>query len=117
MIQTETRGRIARIGLARPEKKNALTAQMYTGLADALERAAADDDVRAILLHGAQDCFTAGNDLQDFLQRPPGAASPTWRFFEVLPALEKPLVAAVSGPAVGIGTTLLLHGNLGYAAR
>jgi enoyl-CoA hydratase/carnithine racemase len=116
LIRTETRDRVARIELARPEKKNALTAEMYAALAEALERAGNDDAVRAILLRGSQDCFTAGNDLQDFLQRPPGAASPTWKFFEVLPALEKPVVAAVNGPAVGIGTTLLLHCDLVYAA-
>jgi enoyl-CoA hydratase/carnithine racemase len=89
---------------------------MYAALADALERAGADAGVRAILLRGSKDCFTAGNDLQDFLQRPPGGASPTWKFFEVLPAVEKPIVAAVNGPAVGIGTTLLLHCDIVYAA-
>jgi enoyl-CoA hydratase/carnithine racemase len=117
LIRAETKERVARIGLARPEKKNALTAEMYTQLAAALAQAGADPQVRAILLHGTKDCFTAGNDLADFLKRPPsGEASPTWRFFEVLPNLEKPVVAAVNGPAVGIGTTLLLHCDLVYAA-
>ena len=116
MIRVETRDRVARIELARPEKKNALTAEMYAELAASLERAASDAGVRAILLRGSKDCFTAGNDLHDFLQRPPGAASPTWKFFEVLPAIEKPIVAAVNGPAVGIGTTMLLHCDFVYAA-
>ncbi|MGQ0651406.1 MAG: enoyl-CoA hydratase [Betaproteobacteria bacterium] len=116
MIKNEVRDRVAFIELSRPEKKNALTAEMYAALADALEHAGSNAEVRAVLLRGTRDCFTAGNDLQDFLQRPPGAASPTWKFFEVLPALEKPVVAAVNGPAVGIGTTLLLHCDLVYAA-
>src|SRR4051812_27447340 len=88
---------------------------MYVQMADALAAAQANREVRAILIHGAKDCFTAGNDLQDFLERPIGAKSPSWRFFELLPAIEKPVVAAVGGPAVGIGTTLLLHCDLVYA--
>lgn len=117
MIRVETKDRIARIELARPEKKNALTAEMYLQLADALAAADADPLARAILLHGSRDCFTAGNDLADFLKRPPsGESSPTWRFFAVLPNLKKPVVAAVAGPAIGIGTTLLLHCDFVYAA-
>lgn len=117
MIRVETKDRIARIELARPEKKNALTAEMYLQLADALAAADADPQARAILLHGSRDCFTAGNDLADFLKRPPsGESSPTWRFFKTLPSLSKPIVAAVAGPAIGIGTTLLLHCDFVYAA-
>jgi len=117
LVRAETGGRIARIALDRPEKKNAITAEMYGQLAEALAAADADPQVRAIVVRGSRECFTAGNDLADFLERPPaGTASPTWRFFEVLPALEKPVVAAVAGPAVGIGTTLLLHCDLVYAA-
>ena len=116
-VLSEAREGVARIRLNRPDKKNALTAEMYAMLADALAAADADPQVRAVLLHGGPDCFTAGNDLADFLERPPqGASSPTWRFFEVLPAMAKPVVAAVAGPAVGIGTTLLLHCDLVYAA-
>ena len=118
MIRSETGGRVARIRFDRPEKKNAITAEMYAQLADALARAREDSNVRAILLQGSAECFTAGNDLNDFLERPPhGEGSPTWRVFEILPALDKPLVAAVGGPAVGIGTTLLLHCDLVYASR
>jgi enoyl-CoA hydratase/carnithine racemase len=106
---------VARIELARPEKKNAITTEMYVQMAEALAAADADRDVRAVLLHGAKDCFTAGNDLGDFLKRPPGTQSPSWRFFDVLPAMSKPVVAAVGGPAVGIGTTLLFHCDLIYA--
>ena len=117
MIRAETSGRVARIRFDRLDKKNAITAEMYAMLADALAAADADREVRAILLHGTADCFTAGNDLADFLKRPPAdESSPTWRFFKVLPNLAKPVVAAVGGPAVGIGTTLLLHCDLVYAA-
>jgi enoyl-CoA hydratase/carnithine racemase len=117
LIVSRVAGRVARVELNRPEKKNAITAEMYVQLAEALAAADADPQARAILLSGSRDCFTAGNDLADFLERPPaGAGSPTWRFFEVLPNLAKPLVAAVGGPAIGIGTTLLLHCDLVYAS-
>jgi len=116
LIVVETRERVARIELARPDKKNALTAEMYAMLAAALTAARNDPQVRAVLLHGSRDCFTAGNDLSDFLKRKPGEGSAAFALFEVLPVLEKPVVAAVNGPAVGIGTTLLLHCDLVYAA-
>jgi enoyl-CoA hydratase/carnithine racemase len=115
-IRSKVENRIASIELARPEKKNALTAEMYQQLAAALAAADADPQVRAILLHGTQDCFTAGNDVGDFLKRLPGAESPVVALFKVLPNLAKPIVAAVGGPAVGIGSTLLLHCDLVYAA-
>jgi enoyl-CoA hydratase/carnithine racemase len=117
VIRSRTEDRIAFIELARLDKKNAITTEMYVELAQALAAADADPQVRVLLLHGSPECFTAGNDLGDFLKRPPpGEDSPTWRFFEVLPKLAKPIVAAVGGPAVGIGTTLLLHCDLVYAA-
>ena len=115
MVRAETKERVARIELARPEKKNAITSEMYVQMAEALAAADADREVRAVLIRGSRDCFTAGNDLSDFLQRPPGAKSPSWKFFEVFPAMSKPVVAAVAGPAVGIGTTLLLHCDFVYA--
>jgi enoyl-CoA hydratase/carnithine racemase len=115
LVRAETKDRIARIELARLDKKNAITTEMYVQLAEALAAADADRDVRAVLIHGSRDCFTAGNDLSDFLKRPQGTKSPSWRFFEILPALQKPIVAAVGGPAIGIGTTLLLHCDLVYA--
>jgi enoyl-CoA hydratase/carnithine racemase len=116
LILSRTENRVAYIELARLDKKNALTAQMYAQLAAALAAADKDREVRAVLLHGAPDCFTAGNDLGDFLKRPPGGASPALGLFEVLPNMAKPVVAAVGGPAVGIGSTLLLHCDLVYAA-
>jgi enoyl-CoA hydratase/carnithine racemase len=111
------RGRIAFVELARLDKKNALTGDMYAALADAMAASDADPQVRAVLLHGAPDCFCAGNDVGDFLKRPPLAqGSPSQRFFEAMQAARKPIVAAVGGPAVGIGTTMLLHCDLVYAA-
>jgi len=117
LIRSETKDRVARIRFDRLDKKNAITAQMYSQLAEALANADASSEVRAILLHGTAECFTAGNDVNDFLNRAPGGeGSPTWHLFKVLPTLVKPVVAAVGGPAVGIGTTLLLHCDLVYAA-
>ncbi len=90
---------------------------MYRQLGDALAAAGAAADVRAVLLHGTRECFSAGNDLGDFLKpRAPGAEPAAARLFRTLPSLAKPIVAAVAGPAVGIGCTLLLHCDLVYAA-
>jgi len=117
LIKSEISGRVARIELARLDKKNALTAEMYGQLADAIAGADADAQVRVVLLHGAPDCFCAGNDVADFLKRPPLVeGSPSARFFIAMQELRKPMVAAVGGPAVGIGTTMLLHCDLVYAA-
>ncbi len=115
MIRSETKERIARIRFDRLAKKNAFTGEMYIELAKALAAADADAGVRAMLLYGSPDCFTAGNDIADFLA-PKEGEPPVWNVFKVLPALHKPVVAAVGGPAVGIGTTLLLHCDLVYAA-
>ena len=110
-------GRVARIRFDRLEKKNAITAEMYGQLGAALAAADSDAQVRAVLLHGSADCFTAGNDVADFLniQRKPGA-SPARALFDALPNMKKPVVAAVGGPAVGIGSTMLLHCDLVFAA-
>ena len=110
-------GRVARIELARPDRKNALTGEMYGLLADALESAQREPQARAVLLHGSDECFCSGNDVGDFLKRPPlQQGSPSLRFFDAMLALDKPVVAAVGGPAVGIGTTMLLHCDLVFAA-
>jgi enoyl-CoA hydratase/carnithine racemase len=91
---------------------------MYAALADALRAGEEDPGVRAVLFTGAGDAFTAGNDLRDFLERPPtGEGSPVLRFLHALVESTRPLVAAVQGQAVGIGTTLLLHCDLVYAAE
>ena len=116
MIRASTKDRVARIELHRPDKKNAFTVEMYRQFGDALAAAADDAGVRAVLLHGTRDCFTAGNDLGDFLKpRPHGEQLATAKLFAVLPNLEKPVVAAVTGPAIGIGATLLLHCDLVFA--
>ena len=116
MIRSETKERVARVRFDRIDKKNALTAEMYAQLGAALAAAEADTQVRAVLLHGTAECFTAGNDVGDFLKRPAGGVPPAKALFDVLPHMKKPVVAAVGGPAVGIGSTLLLHCDLVYAA-
>jgi len=117
-IVVEKSEQVLRIQLNRPAKKNALTAGMYRAFADALRGADADPDVRVILVHGTSEAFTAGNDLQDFLANPPqGPESPVFAFLEAVTHVDKPLVAAVNGVAVGIGTTMLLHCDLVYAGQ
>jgi enoyl-CoA hydratase/carnithine racemase len=116
-ILTETIDGILRIEIDRPDKKNALTAAMYQAMADALNAAEADSTVRVVLIHGKADLFTAGNDLQDFLDnRPRDENRPAFQFLRNISRAQKPIVAAVAGAAVGIGTTMLLHCDLVYAA-
>ena len=116
LVTTSQDKGILRIGIQRPEKMNALTLAMYDALTAALEAAEQDKQVRVILLHGTEKCFTSGNDLRDFAKNPPeGENSPVFRFLRAISQAKKPLVAMVSGPAVGIGTTMLLHCDLVYA--
>jgi enoyl-CoA hydratase/carnithine racemase len=116
-ILTEIQNQIIIIRLNRADKKNALTGEMYDGISDALDRLERDNNLRVGLITGTRDCFTAGNDLVDFLNNDGiNEASPVGRFLRTLPNLNKPLVAAVNGPAVGVGTTLLMHCDLVYAA-
>src|SRR6201991_5025155 len=111
-IQIERTGDVTTIALNRPGRKNAITAAMYQTMADALADAHSDDTVRAILLRGSAGIFCAGNDLEDFLKTPPvGEDAPVFRFLRAISSAEKPIVAAV-----GIGTTMLLHCDLVYAA-
>lgn len=106
---------ILTITFNRPEKKNALTSAMYAAMADALETGETDDAVRVVVFAGNGGAFTAGNDLQDFLNNPPqGDNSPVFRFLRAISTASKPLIAAVSGVAVGVGTTMLLHCDLVY---
>ncbi|HYD79255.1 MAG TPA: enoyl-CoA hydratase [Paucimonas sp.] len=108
---------ILTIEFNRAEKKNAITAAMYQAMADALNEAETDSAVRAILICGKPEVFTAGNDLQDFLMNPPRTEeAPVFQFMKALSRSSKPVVAAVAGNAVGIGTTLLMHCDLVYAA-
>jgi len=116
-IITEVKDGVLRIEIARPEKKNALLPAMYAAMTDALDAAARDPKVRVAWFHGTREFFTAGNDLKDFLERPPHTEeSPAFRFIRRIATFPKPMIAAVTGNAVGIGTTLLLHCELVYAA-
>ncbi len=116
-IRTATLNKVLTIEIARPEKKNALTQAMYTAMAEALEAANAETGVRAVLITGQPGVFTSGNDIEDFMQRPPqGGDTPVARFMQALLDCEKPVVAAVTGAAVGIGTTMLLHCDLVYVS-
>ena len=109
-IITERSGNILRIQLNRPDKKNAMTLAMYNTMADLLNDAAKDDQIRVVLWHGAGDSFSAGNDIQDFLKNPPGPGeSPQARLINALINFDKPIVAAVQGAAIGGGTTMLTH--------
>jgi enoyl-CoA hydratase/carnithine racemase len=100
----------------RPDKKNSITADMYATLADALTAAVADAAVRVVVIQGQPQIFSAGNDIADFLNKPPSQQdAPVFRFLRGISTFPKPVIAAVAGPAVGIGTTLLLHCDLVYA--
>ena len=114
-IAVSVQDRVLTIRMNRPEKKNALTGAMYNAMSEALANADGDTDVRAILITGVPDCFTAGNDISDFANAKPGQSSPAIRFLETLAATAKPVLAAVDGVAIGIGTTMLLHCDLVYA--
>jgi len=107
--------------LDRPEKKNSLTGAMYEALSRGFLEAAADDDVGVVLIEGSGGAFTAGNDIADFLRSAEASATqasetPAFRFIRTIAAFEKPVVAAVDGVAVGVGTTLCLHCDLVYAS-
>ena len=120
-IKTVTLNNVTTIEIARPDKKNALTQAMYSAMAEALAAASADASVRAVLITGQPGCFTSGNDLQDFMQRPPAdgadaAPAPVLNFMRALLDCDKPVVAAVTGAAIGVGTTLLLHCDLVYVS-
>ncbi len=104
-------GPVRTIRMNRPEKKNALTLAMYEAMAAAIEDAGTDAHVRCLRIAGTLDVFCAGNDLNDFvaMARSGALGAPIVRFLHALARCEKPLVAAVSGAAVGVGTTMLLH--------
>lgn len=115
-INVSTDKGVMQIGIHRPDKKNALTNDMYHAMRLALENAEKDQNVKVMLLHGTKDAFCAGNDLEDFNNRDPDSASPATQFLGVLQTFKKPVIAAVSGVAVGVGVTMLLHCDLVYAA-
>ena len=116
-VTTSTEGRVRTIVLNRPEKKNALTLAMYEGLTNELQRAAEDPTIRVVVVTGVDGVFTSGNDLADFQEAGGlGEDAPVFRFIQALPRFPKPLIAAVNGMAVGIGTTMLPHCDLVYAS-
>jgi enoyl-CoA hydratase/carnithine racemase len=117
-IVTEQAASVLRVELNRPKKLNAMTSAMYVALADVFNKAANDENTRVVLWHGAGESFCAGNDIQDFLQNPPGAGeSPQARLMSALIDFDKPLVAAVRGAAIGGGTTMLTHCDFVYAGE
>ena len=112
-VLVERKDSVLSIMLARPERRNAITVAMYSALADAIESAADNRSIRLISIEGQGEDFTAGNDLGDFLQAmpEPGSAEdiPVWRLLRALARNQVPIIAAVQGNAVGIGTTMLFH--------
>jgi enoyl-CoA hydratase/carnithine racemase len=115
-ILIDTNDAVMTITLNRVEKKNSITSTMYAAMADALVQAEADRAVRAVVFQGHETIFSAGNDIADFLSAPPSSPdAPVFRFLRAISTISKPVLAAVCGPAVGIGTTLLFHCDLVYA--
>jgi len=115
-ILTHIDAGVMTITFNRLDKKNSITSSMYAAMADAVAQAAADPAVRVVVFQGHESIFSAGNDIGDFLNQPPTTQeSPVFRFLRGIATFEKPLLAAVAGPAVGIGTTMLFHCDLVYA--
>ena len=123
-IKTAVLNGVATIEIARPEKKNALTVAMYQAMTDAIVAAKADSAVRSVLITGQPGIFTSGNDIEDFMTRGTGVPgqgsetmdSPVFQFMRALIECDKPVVAAVTGAAIGIGTTMLLHCDFVYVS-
>lgn len=117
LVATEIADGVMRIRLNRADKKNALLQAMYVDLAEAFAEADRNPAVRAVLLHGTDGVFCAGNDIVDFLKSPRfDKEAPVLRFMHGMAACVKPIVVAVAGPAIGVGATLLAHADLAYAA-
>jgi enoyl-CoA hydratase/carnithine racemase len=115
-ILTHTDAGVMTITFNRLDKKNSITSSMYAAMADAVAQAGTDPSVRVVVFQGHESIFSAGNDIGDFLNQPPTTQeSPVFRFLRGIATFEKPLLAAVAGPAVGIGTTMLFHCDLVYA--
>ena len=117
-IVVEQDGAILKVQMNRANKKNALTVAMYEALVAALKQLDDEDGLRVMLITGTADCFTSGNDVMDFMMNPPSSEdSPVAQFLRGIATARKPIVAAVNGLAIGIGTTMLLHCDLAYAAK
>ena len=115
-IKTTLSNHVATVEIDRPQKKNAITGEMYLALAQAVRDANASPAIRSVLITGQPGVFTAGNDLEDFMRNTQGEELPSVAFMRSLIACEKPVIAAVTGLAVGIGTTMLLHCDLVYVS-
>ena len=116
-IITKTVNRVHHIILNRPEKRNALTQNMYERISEEMEKGDKDQNIRAIMLYGYGKCFCAGNDIKDFQNMNWGTESKSPSITQVIPRIKKPLIAAVHGYATGIGATMLLHFDLVYASN
>jgi enoyl-CoA hydratase/carnithine racemase len=115
-ILTHIDAGVMTITFNRLDKKNSITGDMYAAMAQAVDQAQADPAIRVLVIQGHESIFSAGNDIGDFLNKPPSTVdSPVFHFMRALTTFEKPAIAAVAGPAVGIGTTLLFHCDLVYA--
>ena len=115
-ILTHLDAGVLSLTINRLDRKNSITAVMYAAMADVLIAAESNDAVRVLVIQGHETIFSAGNDIGDFLNKPPSTQdAPVFRFLYAISAFTKPIVAAVCGPAVGIGTTLLMHCDLIYA--
>ena len=115
-ILVHEQGGVCTLTLNRPDKKNSLTSSMYAELANLFTQAQENPSVRVLVIQGSETVFCAGNDISDFIENPPSTLqSPVFKFLQALVQFPKPLIAAVCGPAVGIGTTLLFHCDLVYA--
>ncbi len=121
LVLVEDAEGIRTIRFNRPEKKNALTRAMYSAAAEALESSNTDASVKVVMITGTDGVFTAGNDMGDFMERPPhvggGEVPPVERFMRALYGAEKPVIAAVDGLAIGIGVTLLVHCDIVYCSN
>lgn len=117
-VRVSRDGALLEIVMNRPKTKNALSVAMYAAMKAALDEAAADDSVLLVLFRGEGGNFTSGNDLKDFLENPPkGPESTVFQFISTIAAFPKPVIAAVDGVAIGLGTTMLFHCDLVYAAE
>lgn len=118
LILKQVDQRVMTITMNRPKAKNALTLEMYNAMTEALEEAASSDEIRVVVFKGLEKAFTAGNDLNDFMQNPPvDQDSPVMLFLRALTTFAKPVIASVQGFAIGIGTTMLLHCDLVYCSE
>ena len=117
-LRVSTVDRVCEVEIARPKTKNSFSTAMYAGFAELLRKADADHEVRVLLVHGAEGNFSSGNDLKDFAENPPADSdSGPFHFIHALAEFSKPMIAAVDGFAVGIGSTMLLHCDLVYATE